>query len=192
MKRIDSKNLSHWILIVLLGWMAAGCATSGEELRTVIRNEVYPATEINLEKVYSENRGLIILEENATMIHDCYRGGVQRKEEGERLMKDGRWDEARVQFGKSNRYLRTVLKYLPEDEAYRALYGDQTTIFLPNLLIADNDLKLIGIYRNLGEDDKVSEARSEGQSYLGESLKTVRTEWGNAIKQGFEDELKRK
>jgi len=192
MKRIDSKILSHWILIVLFGCLAAGCATSGEELRTAIKNEVYPATEINLEKVYSENRGLIILEENATMIHDCYRGGVQRKEEGERLMKDGRWDEARVQFEKSNRFLRIVLKYLSEDEAYRTLYGDQTTIFLPNLLIADNDLKLIAVYRNLGEDDKVSEARSEGQSYLGESLKTVRTEWGYAIKKGFEDELKGK
>jgi len=192
MKRIDSKNLSHWILIVLLGWMAAGCATSGEELRTVIRNEVYPATEINLEKVYGENRGLIILEENATMIHDCYRGGVQRKEEGERLTKEGRWDEARVQLEKSNRFLRIVLKYLPEDEAYRTLYGDQTAIFLPNLLIADNDLKLIAVYRNLGKDDKVAEARSDGQFYLAESLKTVRTEWGYAIKKDFEDESKGK
>ncbi len=192
MKQTDSTILSHWILIVLFGCLAGGCATPGEELRTATKNEVYPATKMNLEKVYAENRGLIILEENATMIHDCYRGGVQRKEEAERLLKDGRWDEARVQFGKSNRYLRTVLKYLPEDEAYRTLYGGQTTIFLPNLLIADNDLKLIGIYRNLGKDDKASEARSEGQFHLGESLKTVRTEWGYAIKQGFEDELKRK
>lgn len=192
MKRTDLTILSHWILIVLLGCLAGGCAAAGEELRTATRNEVYPATKINLERVYAENRGFIILEENATMIHDCYRGGVQRKEEGERLMKAGRWDEARVQFGKSNRYLRTVLKHLPEDEAYRTLYGGQTAIFLPNLLIADNDLKLIGIYRNLGKEDKASEARSEGQFYLGESLKTVRTEWGDAIKQGFEDELKRK
>ncbi len=192
MKRADSTILSHWILIVLLGCLTGGCATAGEELRTARKTEVYPATQINLEKVYAENRGLIILEENATMIHDCYRGGVQRKEEGERLMKDGRWEEARVQFGKSNRYLRTVLKHLPEDEAHRTLYGGQKAIFLPNLLIADNDLKLIVIYRTLGKEDKASEARSEGQLYLGESLKTVRTEWGDAIKQGFEDELKRK
>ena len=192
MKRIDSKILSHWILIVLFARLATGCATTGEELRTVIKNEVYSATEINIEKVYAENRGLIILEENATMIHDCYRGGIQRKEEGERLMKDDRWNEAQVQFEKSNRYLRIVLKYLPEDEAYRVLYGDQTTIFLPNLLMADNDLKLIAVYRNLGKDDKATEARSDGQFYLAESLKTVRTEWAYAIQKGFEDELKGK
>ena len=192
MKRIDSKTLSYWILIVLFGGLAAGCATSGEELRTAIKNEVYPATEINLEKVYGENRGLIILEENATMIHDCYRGGVQRKEEGERLMKEGRWDEARMQLEKSNRYLRVVLKYLPEDEAYRTLYGDQTAIFLPNLLIADNGLKLISVYKSLGKEDKAAEARSGGQYYLAESLKTVKTEWGYAIKKGFEDERTRK
>jgi hypothetical protein len=34
---------------------------------------------------------------------------------------------------------------LLEDEAYLNVYGDQNVIFLPNLLIADNALKLIRV-----------------------------------------------
>ncbi len=63
------------------------------------------------------------------MIHDYYRGGVQEKEEGERLMKEGRWEEARNHLEESNRFLRVVLKYLPEDEASRNVYGDRNRDF---------------------------------------------------------------
>jgi hypothetical protein len=83
--------------------------------------------------------------------------------------------------------LRAVLKYLPEDEANRNIYGEQMVIFLPNLLIADNDLKLITVYKNLKNDDKAAQAKTEGQQYLAESLKSVKTEWAAQIKKGFED-----
>ena len=160
--------------------------------RVDLSKDYDPLTEINLEKVFQENRGLKVLEENATMIHDYYRGGVQEKEEGERLMKEGKWEEARTHLEKSNRFLRVVLKYLPEDEAYRNVYGDEMVIFLPNLLIADNDLKLITVYKNMGNDNKVAEAKRDGQYYLAESLKSVKTEWAYQIKKGFEDELPKK
>ncbi len=168
------------------------CAAPKEEVKTYPKDYVHPLTEINLEKVFSENRGLKVLEENATTVHDYYRGGVQEKEEGEKLMKESKWEEARKHLEKSNRFLRVVLKYLPEDEAYRNVYGDQMVIFLPNLLIADNDLKLITVYKNLKNDNKVAEAKEDGQYYLAESLKSVKTEWAYQIKKGFEDELPKK
>ena len=64
-------------------------------IRHIQKNYVYPLTEINLEKVFDENRGLKVLEENATAVHDYYRGGVQEKEEGENLLKEDKWEEAR-------------------------------------------------------------------------------------------------
>ena len=54
-------------------------------------------------------------------------------------------------------------------------------------MIADNDLKLVTIYKNLKNDDKGAQVRKEGQLYLGESLKSVKTEWANQIKKGFEN-----
>ncbi len=102
-------------------------------------------------------------------------------------MKAEKWNEARVHLEKSNRFLRVVLKHQPEDDAYLNVYGEQTIIFLPNLLIADNDLKLVSVYKNLKNDDKAAQVRKEGQLYLAESPKSVKTEWANQIKKGFEN-----
>jgi len=186
MNQFDLKKISYLIFILIFGFLGTRCATPQKELKT------YPLTEINLEKVFHENRGLKVLEENATMIHDYYRGGVQEKEEGERLMKESRWEEARIHLEKSNRFLRVVLKYLPKDEAYLNIYGDHIVIFLPNLLMADNDLKLINIYKNMRNDSKVAETKDDGEYYLAESLKTVKTEWAYDIKKGLEDALPKK
>jgi hypothetical protein len=192
MNRTDLKKISYLILILIFGFLGARCAAPKEGLKTYPKDYVYPLTEINLEKVFNENRGLRILEENATMIHDYYRGGVQEKEEGESLMKESKWEEAGVHLEKSNRFLRVVIKYLPEDEPSRNVYGDQMVIFLPNLLIADNDLKLLAVYKAMKNDDKVVEVKNDGQHYLSESLKKVKTEWGYQIRKGFEDEFPKK
>jgi hypothetical protein len=192
MNRIDLKKISYLIFILIFGFFGTRCATPKEELKTYPKNYVHPLREINLEKVFNENRGLKVLEENATTVYDYYRGGVQEKEEGERLMKEGKWEEARDHLEKSNRFLRVVVKYLPEDEPSRNVYGDQMVIFLPNLLIADNDLKLITVYKNMGKDDKVAEAKSAGEYSLAESLKSVKTEWAYEIKKRLEAELPKK
>jgi nitrous oxide reductase len=192
MNRIDLKKISYLILILIFGFVGMRCAGPKEELKTYPKDYVYPLKEINLEKVFNENRGLKVVEENATKVHDFYRGGVQEKEEGEGLLKEGKWEEARSHLEKSNRFLRVVVKYLPEDEAYRNIYGDQVVIFLPNLLIADNNLKLITVYKNLGKDDKVAEAKSAGEYSIAESLKSVKTEWAYEIKKGLEAELPKK
>ncbi len=193
MNRIDLRKVSYVICILIFGFLGTRCAAPNEELqgtsdKAYPENYVYPLAEINLEKVFEENRGLKILTENATMVHDYYRGGVQEKEEGEGFLKEGKWEEARLHFEKSNQFLGVVLKYLPKDEPRRNIYGDQVVIFLPNLLIADNDLKLMTVYKSLRNDDKAALAKSDGGYYLTESLKSVKTEWGNQIKKGFEDE----
>jgi hypothetical protein len=192
MNRIDLKKISYLVFILLFGFMGTRCAAPKEELKTYPKDYLHPLKEINPEKVFSENRGLKVLEENATTAHDYYRGGVQEKEEGESLMKESRWEEARKHLEKSNRFLRVVLKYLPEDDAYFNVYGDQVVIFLPNLLIADNDLKLVSVYKNMKNDNAVAEAKGDGQHHVAESLKSVRTEWAYQIKKGFEEELPKK
>ena len=188
MNRVNFKGVLSLIFILIVGFLVTRCATPKEELKTFPKGYVHSLSDINLEKVFSENRGLKVLEENATKVHDYYRGGVQEKEEGERLLKESSWEEAQNHLEKSNRFLRVVVKYLPEDEAYRNIYGEQTVIFLPNLLMADNDLKLITVYRNLKNDDKAAEAKTGAQQYLAESLKSVKTEWAFQIKKGLEDE----
>jgi hypothetical protein len=192
MNRIDLRKLLYLIFILILALVGNRCAAPSQELqgapdKTSSKDYVHPLTEINLEKVFNENRGLKVIEANATMVHDYYRGGVQEKEEGETLLKGGKWEEARNHLEKSNQFLHIVLKVLPDDEAQRNIYGDQVVIFLPNLLIADNDLELITVYKTLGDEDKAAAAKSDGEYYLTESLKTVKTEWADQIKKGFED-----
>lgn len=192
MNRADFKKISYLLLILIFGFLGTKCAAQKEEVKTYPKDYVHPLKDINLERVFDENRGLKVLEENATTAQDYYRGGVQEKEEAEKLMKESRWEEARIHLEKSIRFLRVVLKSLPEDEAYLNVYGDQTVIFLPNLLIADNALKLVSVYKNIKNDNAVAEAINEGQRYLAESLKSVKTEWANQIKKGFEDALPKK
>jgi hypothetical protein len=192
MNRANLKGVLSLTFIIIVGFLGTKCATPKEGLKTVPKDYVYPLTGINLEKVFAENRGLRVLEENATKVHDFYRGGVQEKEEGERLFKESRWEDARNHLEKSNRFLRVVVKYLPEDEAHRDVYEGQTVIFLPNLLMADNDLKLITVYKNMRNDNRAAEVKDEGQYYLAESLKSVKTEWAYQIKKGLEEELPKK
>jgi len=201
MNRVDLKRIFRLLLVIIFGLLGTQCAASKEELhahgdmttvKTYPKDYVHPLTEINFEKVVNENRGLKVLVENATTVHDHYRGAVQEKAEGEKLFKEGKWEEAQIPLDKSNRFLRVVLRYLPEDEAYRNIYGDHVVIFLPNLLMADNYLKLVLIYKKMEKNDKAAEMKGYGENYLSQSLKNVKTEWAFQIKKGFEEELPKK
>ncbi len=192
MNRIHLKMVSCLFLIVALGLFEIRCAAMEGLKKNASKNDVHPLTQINLDKIYAENRGLKVIEENATALHDYYRGAVQEKEEGEGLLKEGKWEEARSHLERSNRFLHVVLKVLPKDEAHWNIYGDQVVIFLPNLLIADNDLKLNTVYRALGSDEKARGAKNDGEYYLAQSLKDVKTEWGVHIKKGLENALSEK
>ena len=198
---IRGSQIAFVIFVVLLGITGTRCAVTKEEThahgetasaKTYSKDYVHPLADINFEKVVNENRGLKVLEENATTVHDYYRGGVQQKAEGEGLLKAGKWEEALTRFETSNRFFRVVLRYLSEDEAYRNIYGDHVVIFLPNLLSADNYLKLANIYQKMGRDDKALEEKGHGEYYLSESLKNVKTEWAYQVKKRLEEALSKK
>ncbi len=201
MNCVGSKRIFCLLLVIILGLLGTRCATTKEEthahgdmapVKAYPKDYVHPLAEINLDKVISENRGLKVLIENAIAVHDYYRGAVQEKAEGERLLKEGKWEEAQVPLDKSNRFLQVVLRYLPEDEAYRNIYGDTVVIFLPNLMVADNYLKLITVYKKMGKDKNIIEAEQFGKEYLSKSLRSVKTEWAFQIQKEFEETVPKK
>lgn len=185
-------------VIPILSFSVTRCAGPQEEVhghgemapvKTYPRDYVHPLAEINLGKVFEENRGLKVLEENATTVHDFYRGSVQEKEEGERALNEERWEDARVHLETSNRFLTIVLKVLPEDDAYRNIYGDQVIVFLPHLLMADNYLKLISVYKKMGMDEEAVRTVGYGKYSVSQSLKSVKTEWAFQVQKRFEEAL---
>ena len=97
MNRTHFKKIGYLVLILIVAFLGTRCATDTHRqeptAKTYPKDYLHSLKEINLEKVYGENRGLKVLEENATTAHDYYRGGVQEKEEGETLMKAGKWNE---------------------------------------------------------------------------------------------------
>jgi len=201
MNCIHLKKIFYLLLVVSFGFLGSRCAATREEghahgdmtsVKTYPKDYIHSITEINLDKVIHENRGLKVLVENATTVHDFYRGGVQEKEIGESLIREGKQEEAQIHLEKSNQFLKVVLKYLSEDEAYRNIYGDQVVIFLPNLLVADNYLKLTTIHKKMGRGDQVIEAEGYGVEYLSRSLKNVKTEWAFQIQKGLEEALPKK
>ena len=194
MNCIDLKRISCLSLIIIFGLLGTRCATPKEELhahgdmasvKTYPKDYLHPITEVNFEKVVNENQGMKVVEENATTVHDYYRGGIQEKVEGEKLLREGKWEEARIHLEKSNWFLRVVLRHLDKDEAYRNIYGDHVIIFLPNLLSADNYLKLVLIYKKLERDDKAVEMKGYGDDYLSQSLINVKTEWALKVRKEF-------
>jgi hypothetical protein len=203
------KRLSFLLLIFIVGFLGTRCTATQQELHppgemapmmmnhgmasmmTHSKDYVYPLTQINLENVIQENQGLKILRENATMVHDYYRGGVQEKAVGERLIKEEKWEEAEAHFIKSNWFLEVVVKYFPEDEACKNIYSDHVVIFLPNLLMADNQLKLMEIYCKTKRNEDIYWARRDGKGYLSRSLRSVKTEWGYQLKKNLKEMFKK-
>jgi hypothetical protein len=64
-------------------------------------------------------------------------------------------------------------------------------IFLPNLLTADNYLKLITVYKKMGRDKDITEAERNGKEYLARSLGSVKTEWALQVKKRFEEKIQK-
>lgn len=181
------------ILLIVLG--GTRCTATKEELHdhgkmapavSVSKDHVYPMSEVNFEKVIKENQGLQVLLETATTANDFYRGGVQEKELGESLLKAEKWEDARIHLEKSNQFLRVVVNSLREGEAQRNIYGTHKVIFMPNLLMADNDLKLASIDRRIGKEKEAVESERAGKGYLSKSLGQVKTEWAFQLQKEFE------
>jgi hypothetical protein len=214
------------LFFLFLGILLTGCASLGKRTRSSeesvanpfkSQEKIHSFAEVNLEKVFEENRGIRILEENATTVNDYYRAGVQEKEIAERLRQQDSWGQARFHFEKSNRLLRIVVENSPDDDVALNIYGDHTVIFIPNLLLADNYLKLAGILEKMREMHKKMSSQMRipeqmmathdeimqmtdkdiywilwaGQEFLSHSLKSGKTEWGLKLLVEYEKELQR-
>ena len=62
MSRVNLKWVLSLIFILIIGFLGTRCATPKEGLKTYPKDYVHPLMEINLENVFSENRGLRVLE----------------------------------------------------------------------------------------------------------------------------------
>ncbi len=222
----SGRKFRHFLFFLSLGILLTRCASPGERVRSAeesvpnllkSQEKIHSFGEVNLGKVLEENQGIRILEENATTVNDYYRAGVQEKEIAEKLRQQDSWGQARSHFEKSNRLLRIVVEYSPEDDVALNIYGDHTVIFIPNLLVADNHLKLAGILEKMRSMHKKMSSQMRipepmravhheimqmtdkdiywilwaGREFLSHALKSAKTEWGLKLLEAYEKELQR-
>jgi hypothetical protein len=184
------RRLSLLLPISLTGPLLTQCAMHDQasvgEQKATDSDRVYPLSEINFEKAERENQGLKMVPENATTVRDYYRGGVQEKSLAEKKYQEGNLKEAKDHFEKSDRYLEPILRLLPNDEAYRNIYGDQHITFIPNLLISDNQLKIARILEKMnGRPEEIHRVILRGKQFLSLSVRSMKSEWANQLDQEF-------
>jgi hypothetical protein len=168
------------LIIPLVIWALAaiyGCATVPlpENMRLV------PLAEANMEAVFEENEGLEVSWENAKEVRDFYRGGVQQKFKAERKFQGKEYPVALKIFLSSNDFFSALLKYIDEDSADYTLFEGTNVLFFPNLLLADNNLKMGRIHEAMGRQGAAHRHWKRALSSVKRSLKSERTEWGLAL-----------
>ena len=70
---------------------------------------------------------------------------------------------------------------MDEDCAEYTLYEGTDILFFPNLLMADNYLKMGLIARETGRESAAQAHLKKAQSSVSKSLQSERTEWGLAV-----------
>ncbi len=167
------------ILLGILGWGGiSGCATGPPpgSMRLI------PLQQANLRAVIEENEGLEVTWENAKEVRDFYRGGVQQKAKAEKKYQEKDYPAAMKLFHSSNEFFTTLLEYLDEDSADYNLFEGTSVLFFPNLLLADNNLKMGRIYEVQGRKGPANRHWKRALSWVKRSLKSERTEWGIALR----------
>jgi hypothetical protein len=164
-------------LIFLSFLMIQGCATSPAPPADT---PLIPLAKANLEAVLEEQEGLEIVWEDAKDVRDFYRGGVQQKAKAERKYREKSYSEALKIYDKSQEFFLMVLKYINYDSCEYALFEGAQILFFPNLLIADNFLKIGKIMKETGRDSSARRQWRSALPYIQQSLRCERTEWGLA------------
>lgn len=168
------------LLYGILAWgVILGCATTPPpgNLRLI------PLQEVNLEAVFEENEGLEVTRENAKEIHDFYRGGVQQKAKAEKEFQEKSYPVAIKLYLSSNELFSTLLEYIDRDSAAYNLFEGTNIFFFPNLLVADNHLKMGRIHDAMGRKGPAYRNWKRALSLVRRSLESERTEWGLALQQ---------
>lgn len=143
-----------------------------------------PLKQANLEAVFEENEGLEVTREDAKEVRDFYRGGVQLKAKAERLFREKAYPEAMRLYRSSNDFFSTLLRHhVDEDSATYQLFEGTRILFFPNLLMADNHLKMGLILRAKGEGGQARSTWERALSYVKTSLRDEPSEWGLALQQ---------
>jgi len=142
-----------------------------------------PLKEANLEAVFEQNEGLEVTAEDAKEMRDFYRLGVQQKAKAEKLFQGKAYPEALKLYHSSNGSFSTILRYLDQDSAEYMLFEDTHILFFPNLLVADNELKMGLILQTRGEEGSARRCWKRGLASVQKSLQAERTEWGLSLQE---------
>jgi len=167
-----------FLIVVLLFF--AGC---GGVIPITGESTPLPIQKANLKMVLEENEGLEIVWEDAKDARDFYRGGVQQKAKAEKEFQEKAYPEAMKFYQASNDLLTRILQFMNEDCASFTLYEGTDILFFPNLLIADNYLKMGIIARETGREGAATRNWKKWQDFTDKSLLSERTEWGLSLEQ---------
>jgi hypothetical protein len=147
------------------------------------KQPLIPLKEANLEAVFEQNEGLEIMPEDAKELRDFYRRGVQQKAKAEKLFQDKAYPEALKLYRSSNDSFSTLLRYIDQDCAEYTLFEDTHILFFPNLLVADNHLRMGLILRTMGQEGPARRCWKRALTSVQKSLKAERTEWGLSLQE---------
>jgi hypothetical protein len=142
-----------------------------------------PLKEANLEAVFEQNEGLEVMPEDAKELRDFYRAGVQQKAKAEKHFQDKSYPEAMKLYHSSNEFFSIILRYLGQDSAEYTLFEDTHILFFPNLLVADNELKMGLILQTGGKEGSARRCWKRSLASAQKSLQAERTEWGLSLQE---------
>src|SRR5512139_1076143 len=158
-----------------------GCAAAPPLPPTDLR--LVPLKEANLEMVFEENEGIEVNPEDAKEIRDYYRAGVQKKALAEKRFEEKAYPEAMKLFQESCDLLSTVLVHIEEDTVAFPCFEGTNILFFPNLLAADNHLKMGKIQKALGRENQAQRSWKRALLSVRQSLRSEKTEWGLNLQQ---------
>ncbi len=170
---MKEKNFFPFLILFLL--VFAGC---GGVVPIMGEKAPVPVQKANQQAVLAENEGLQVVMEDAKDARDFYRGGVQQKAQAEKLYQGKAYPEALKFYQSSNDFFNRLFQYLNEDMAEYNLYEGNDILFFPNLLMADNYLKMGLIQRETGDEGSAQSSWKRAQSFVQKSLQSEKTEWG--------------
>jgi len=142
-----------------------------------------PLAQANLEAVFEQNEGLEVTPEDAKELRDFYRLGVQQKAKAEKLFREKSYPEAMKLYHSSSESFSTILRYLDQDSAEYTLFEDTHILFFPNLLVADNELKMGLILQTRGQEGSARRCWNRSLASVQKSLQAERTEWGLSLQE---------
>lgn len=163
-----------FLLLVAALIIFPGC---GGVIPVTGENPPLPAQKANLQMVLEENEGLEIVWEDAKDARDFYRGGVQQKAKAEKKLQEKAYPAAMKLYQDSNDFFTRTLNFINEDSAAYPLYEGTDILFFPNLLMADNYLKMGLIAQATGKESAAVRNWKKAREFAYKSQLSEKTEW---------------